>query len=147
MKRNFDPKKLYQNFMEKNRGTVREYMSNPEKMKELFQNADEKAEKNEGYLQEGVGKIKLLASLLRAYKRKEYRDVSNKTMIMVVATLLYFVMPIDAWPDFLPLGYVDDLALLAYTMRTVNEDLKAFKEWKDLQSDGEDSAESTRVDV
>ncbi|SDJ23982.1 YkvA family protein [Salimicrobium halophilum] len=139
MKRKFDPKKLYTDFMEKNRSTVKEYMSNPKKMKELFQLADEKAEKNEGYLQGAVGKVKLLASLLRAYKRGEYRDVSNKTIIMVVVTLLYFVTPVDAWPDFLPLGYVDDLALLGYTMRTINDDLMAFRDWKEKnEGDAED---------
>ncbi|SDX95481.1 YkvA family protein [Salimicrobium album] len=142
MKKKFDPKKLYRDFMGKNRGTVREYMSNPSKMKQLFQNAEEKAEKNEGYLKEAVEKIMLLASLLRAYKRGEYRDVSNKTIVMVVATLLYFVTPVDAWPDFLPLGYVDDLALLGYTMRVINEDLDAFREWKEAQEQEETAPEN-----
>ncbi|WP_347862341.1 YkvA family protein [Salimicrobium sp. PL1-032A] len=144
MNRKFDPKKLYKDFVEKNKDTINKYSSDPEKMKELVQQADEKAEKNEGYLRGAVGKVTLLASLLKAYKRGEYRQVSRTSIFMVIVTLLYFVTPFDAWPDFLPLGYVDDLALLGYTIRTINEELITFKAWKEKNDQDTADAENSQ---
>ena len=37
-----------------------------------------------------------LMALVRAWLSGEYRDVSNATLISVVAAILYFVVPLDA---------------------------------------------------
>lgn len=44
---------------------------------------------------------------------------------MVVAALAYFVLPIDAIPDFLPvIGYTDDAAVIAAVLAIVGKHLK-----------------------
>jgi uncharacterized membrane protein YkvA (DUF1232 family) len=53
----------------------------------------------------------------------------------VEAALLYFVIPLDGLPDWLPvLGFVDDLAVLAWVLRTWRDELAAFRAWRDAQA-------------
>ena len=44
---------------------------------------------------------------------------------MVMAALAYFVLPVDAIPDFLPvIGYTDDAAVLAAVIAIIGKNLK-----------------------
>ena len=54
----------------------------------------------------------------------------------IIGALIYFISPIDAVPDFLPGGYVDDLAVLAAAAATVAAHIKPehrarAQEWVD----------------
>lgn len=43
---------------------------------------------------------------------------------IIIGALIYFVSPVDAVPDFLPGGYVDDLAVLGAAAATVVAHIK-----------------------
>jgi uncharacterized membrane protein YkvA (DUF1232 family) len=78
-------------------------------------------------------KLQTLVRLVRAYINKEYRVVPWQTVILAVAALLYFVNPLDAIADFLPLvGFFDDAAVLTAVLASINHDLAAFLEWEKL---------------
>jgi uncharacterized membrane protein YkvA (DUF1232 family) len=50
---------------------------------------------------------------------------------MIVAALVYFVVPLDMIPDFIPIGgYIDDFALILAIFRKVKEDVVAFQAWE-----------------
>lgn len=88
-----------------------------------------------------LGKLKsdlrLLQALCLAYWRGEYRAISPKALISVVAGLMYFLSPIDAIPDFLPVfGMFDDIAVLAWLMKTLDDELSAFRVWRERQAPG-----------
>jgi uncharacterized membrane protein YkvA (DUF1232 family) len=79
--------------------------------------------------------LKLLQQLCVAWWRGEYRALSTQALLAVVAALLYFVTPLDAIPDWLlGVGFVDDLAVLAWVLGTWRAELAAFKAWRDAQS-------------
>lgn len=79
--------------------------------------------------------LQLLRALGLAWFKGEYRHISSQALLMVVAALLYFITPFDAIPDWLVgVGFVDDLAVLAWVMRTWRGELEAFKAWRDDQS-------------
>ena len=79
--------------------------------------------------------LQLLRALSLAWFKGEYRQISNQALLMVVAALLYFIAPLDAIPDWLVgVGLVDDLAVLAWVMRTWHGELEAFRAWRDRQS-------------
>jgi len=86
-----------------------------------------------------LGKLKddlrLLQALCLAYWRGEYRGISPKALIAVVAGLMYFVSPVDAIPDFIPVfGMLDDIAVLAWLMKTLDNELNAFRAWRNRQA-------------
>jgi uncharacterized membrane protein YkvA (DUF1232 family) len=79
--------------------------------------------------------VRLLQSLCLAWWRGEYRAVSSKALITIVAGLLYFVSPLDAIPDWLlGVGFLDDIAVLGWVLKTVADELSRFKAWRDRQT-------------
>lgn len=69
--------------------------------------------------------------LIKAYAAGEWRDISLESFMLIVASIIYLVMPLDGIPDFLlSLGYLDDVALLAWTFRSVADDLERFRLWE-----------------
>jgi len=79
--------------------------------------------------------VKLLQSLCLAWWRGEYRAISPGALVTIVAGLLYFVSPIDAIPDWLlGVGFLDDIAVLGWVLKTVSDELARFKAWRDSQA-------------
>lgn len=79
--------------------------------------------------------LKLLQALCLAWWRGEYRAIGSKCLLSTVAALLYFVSPLDAIPDWiLGVGYLDDIAVLAWLMKTWRGELDAFRAWRAGQS-------------
>jgi uncharacterized membrane protein YkvA (DUF1232 family) len=80
--------------------------------------------------------VKALVRLVKSYKNGEYRDVSKKSMVLIVAGLLYFVSPIDAVPDFLiGAGLVDDATVLAFLFKTLSGEITAFQTWEEKEEE------------
>ena len=58
--------------------------------------------------------VPVMASLVRSYVKKEYRDIPIGSIIAIVSALIYFVSPLDIVPDSIPvIGYFDDAAVVA----------------------------------
>ena len=55
-----------------------------------------------------------------------------QTSIAVIGGgLLYFLLPVDLIPDFIPVaGYLDDLAVLTTIMSTLKDEIDAYRDWK-----------------
>jgi uncharacterized membrane protein YkvA (DUF1232 family) len=72
-----------------------------------------------------------LGRLLRAYARGEYRTVPWKSIVLIVAAILYFINPIDVIPDLLPIiGLSDDFAVLFMIYKSIGADIDRFLEWE-----------------
>ncbi|WP_252090478.1 DUF1232 domain-containing protein [Pseudomonas sp. MWU13-3659] len=79
--------------------------------------------------------VRLMQALCLAWWRGEYRAVSPKALVTIVAGLLYFVSPLDAIPDWLlGVGLLDDIAVLGWVLKTVADELGRFKAWRDSQA-------------
>ena len=51
---------------------------------------------------------------------------------MIGGGLLYFLLPVDLIPDFIPLvGYLDDLAVLTTIMNSLKGEINAYRSWKE----------------
>ncbi len=82
------------------------------------------------------GDLDLLLGLALAWWRGEYRVLSSQALLSVVAGLLYFLMPLDAVPDWLlGVGLLDDLAVLAWVLRTWDAELQAYRVWREQQGE------------
>jgi uncharacterized membrane protein YkvA (DUF1232 family) len=76
-------------------------------------------------LRGGVARIPFAEDLLAAY----YCALDHATPLYVkgvlVGALVYFVLPIDAIPDYLPvIGFDDDAAVLAATLKLVADQIQ-----------------------
>lgn len=79
--------------------------------------------------------VAVIARLLRAYASGEYRQLPWKTLMRIVAVMVYFVSPIDFLPDFLPIiGLTDDIALMLWLFSGIKDDIEKFKIWESSAS-------------
>ena len=74
--------------------------------------------------------LELLFSMLYDSYNGKY-PVPKKTIIVGIFALLYLINPIDIFPDFIPLmGFVDDIAALAFAASLIKDDLNRYRAWK-----------------
>lgn len=86
-----------------------------------------------------VQPIKSSYRLIRAYANGSYREISLENFGLIVAAIIYFVMPIDALPDFIAgLGFIDDAAILVWTFDKAAEELANFVNWEASQKSQDD---------
>ena len=79
-------------------------------------------------------RIKILVSLLKDYKSKKYREVPWRVIAAVVFAILYFINPFDIIPDFIPgIGYIDDIAVIAFIFASIEVELKKYAKWKGIE--------------
>ncbi|HPR34514.1 MAG TPA: YkvA family protein [Anaerolineaceae bacterium] len=128
--------------VEKTKSKAEEFLNDHQKAKKLLEDAVKKAknfEKNRGPLAEVWSYFTAFFRLLRAYIRKEYREIAWGPMALVIVAILYFVSPFDLIPDPIPGGYVDDAAIIGYVIAQTKADLDNFMAWEVSRSDDEDT--------
>jgi uncharacterized membrane protein YkvA (DUF1232 family) len=113
-----------------------ELLKDPDKLRALVQSAGTKAEgaRASDALKEIWETLMAFLRLLRAYVRGDYRNVPFKSLLLIIASVLYFVVPVDVIPDFVfGLGFLDDAAVLAWVFSVVREVVDDFTAWEALQ--------------
>lgn len=82
-----------------------------------------------------------LFRMLRAYGSGAYKKIPFKTLIATVTSVVYFVMPLDFIPDILLLfGFMDDAALIAWTVKSIKTDIDQFSAWETDQAKKKDES-------
>ena len=112
-------------------------VKDPGELRRLIEEAIAKMDKHKGALKEILGDLKLIFRLLKAWITGDYREVSLETIIFLIAAVIYFLMPIDAIVDVIPLvGYVDDIAVIGFVLASVKGEVDKFRQWeKSKQTD------------
>ena len=106
-------------------------LRDPEATAEAMSEAVSKAGRVRKALGEAFEVVRATSRLVLAYVRGDYRDVSVRTILLLVGALVYFLSPFDVIPDFIPaLGYTDDAALLLATAKAMRADIAAFLDWE-----------------
>ena len=78
-----------------------------------------------------VSKVSVLGRIMGAYARGEYKTIPWKTLITVLAGLLYFINPIDLIPDVVVgIGFTDDFTVLVWVYGTAEKEIDRFLEWE-----------------
>lgn len=113
-------------------------LQNPGRVQKLLVSASRKQANAGGdKLREMRVQLTTAIALFNAWLVGDYRQVSNKTLVILLAALLYFVMPLDVVPDFLlGWGLIDDAAVLSYAFLQLRTEIAAFQVWREQnQSD------------
>src|SRR4051812_22963692 len=79
----------------------------------LVTEATTKADDHRRDLGDAFEDLQALLRLIRAYAKREYRDLPTKTVVAAAAAVIYFISPVDLIPDVLAgVGYIDDTAVI-----------------------------------
>lgn len=88
-----------------------------------------------GPLKRFIDDGRLLIAVVRDYRSKKYRRLPYGIIGAIVFTLIYVFNPFDLVPDVLPIiGQLDDAAVVGACLLLVEQDLLAYKKWKEDQS-------------
>ncbi len=120
-------------FFKKATGKAGRYASNTSRLVELVGQVVSKLKHVgfKGNLAEFQGSVGILVRMVKAYSSGAYRTLPWKSLVSIVAVLIYFVSPIDLIPDFLPvIGIADDFALVLWLIKTLGNDIAKFSEWE-----------------
>ncbi len=80
---------------------------------------------------EGLSRLPLMISMIRAYIRKEYTVVPPKTIASMLGAVLYLLISRDLIPDKTPLiGLVDDIAIAGVALKLNEPELNAYSQWR-----------------
>ncbi len=107
---------------------------NPEKIAELIGSVSEKMsdmDSTKKRVSEFFDRVGTMLRMLKAYISGEYRQIPWKSLLMILGSLIYFMMPLDLIPDFIPFGgLVDDISIIFLVFSSINEDIHAFLEYE-----------------
>ena len=128
------PGSLGSRFYGRSKTKAADYIRSRDKLSGLIDEASLKAGGRKRGLRDVWESLLAFFRLIRAYVSGSYRHVSPKALLMIVASIVYFVSPIDLIPDFiLGLGLIDDATILGWTIRACAPDLAAFMQWEQSQ--------------
>ena len=131
---NYLRSKIFQNALKKATGMA----GNPDKISELISSVTEKLSDMDGNkkrISDFFDKVRIMLRMLRAYTAGDYRQIPWKSLLMIIGSLIYFMMPLDLIPDFIPVtGLADDITIIFLVFGSINEDITAFLEFE--QSSG-----------
>ncbi len=71
--------------------------------------------------------LRILLRMLGAYRRGEYRLIPWKTLVLMVAAIIYFLNPLDVIPDVITgLGFVDDATVIGLVANAIKDEIARF---------------------
>ena len=89
-----------------------------------------KVEKASPALKDSLENLRDLYFLFRDSVKGKYH-LSPAKISMIGGGLLYFVIPLDLIPDYLPVvGYLDDLAILSTIMNSLQDEIAKYRCWQ-----------------
>lgn len=108
-----------------------EYLKDKKKSLDLLNDAMRKANTNRGALGKTWDKLQLLFGVFKDWINGSYKEIPSRSLLMIVLGIVYFVSPIDAIFDYIPIaGLVDDGAVAGFVISQVSVDLERYKLWK-----------------
>lgn len=108
--------------------------SDPEKISDLIGSVADKMsdmDENKKRVSGFFYRIRTMLRMLRAYINGDYRQIPWKSLLMILGSLIYFMMPLDLIPDFIPItGFADDISIIFLVFGSINEDVENFLEFE-----------------
>ena len=111
---------------------AKEYAKDPKKLEILFKKAAEKSkETTKGPFGETWAYLQAMIRLIKAYANGSYREIPVASLLMILVAVIYFVSPVDAILDIIPVvGFLDDALVVSLALKQVKADLDVFMEWE-----------------
>lgn len=85
---------------------------------------------------EAKDKLMVLGRLSKAYATGKYRHIPWKSLLIILAAIIYFINPVDLIPDVVPvLGLTDDFGVLLWVYEAINSEVEKFLSWEKSQAE------------
>ena len=82
-------------------------------------------------LKSALKNVRVLYALFKDTVNRKYK-LPPASVAMIGGGLLYFILPADLIPDFIPvIGYLDDLAVLTTIMNSLQKEISDYRIWKE----------------
>ena len=82
-------------------------------------------------LKSALKNVRVLYALFKDVINGKYK-LPPASVAMIGGGLLYFILPADLIPDFIPLiGYLDDMAILTTIVNSLNKEIGEYRIWKE----------------
>ena len=82
-------------------------------------------------LKAALERVRVLYSLFKDAVNGKYK-LHPTSVAMIGGGLLYFILPADFIPDFIPVaGYLDDLVVLTTIMNSLSKEIGEYRIWKE----------------
>lgn len=123
-------------FFKKAQKKAKGYAKNTRKLAELLIQVNAKSKNLDGnnHYAAFLDNLGTLRRMLRAYKQGDYTQLPWRSVVLIIAALIYFVSPLDFIPDILPiLGLTDDIAVILWVYNSIKSDIDLFKKWESQQ--------------
>lgn len=122
-----------QELLDKGVAEAQEVIQNPSKVDEILLQLEEKL-KEVPAIGSTLANLPLMVSMVKAWIRKEYTEVSPKVIACLVGAIIYLIKKKDLISDSIPIvGIVDDIAVMGLALKLSEPELKAFAEWRDAK--------------
>ena len=123
--------KMYSEKLSEYLKSAKNIISHPALIEQKLEEAWEKAKNLDPQLRELMINVEIFVEIIKAYFKGTYRDVDQKTILFMLAGILYFINPFDIIPDIIPiLGFTDDAAVLLFILGKVKAEIDKYLEWK-----------------
>ena len=83
-----------------------------------------------GGLQKVRKDLVLLTDYVSDIIHGRYHEYNKSSIILALAGLIYVVSPLDVIPDFLPLGFLDDITIITWAIAKITGELTKYSQWK-----------------
>ncbi len=116
-------------------GKVYDLLDDDAKISDTIEKAEAMLKKFPGgkldSLADTVETARIYLLLVRDYMYKEYRDISKRSVAIVLFGALYTISPIDLIPDsFGIIGLIEDAAGRKMVNKLLDEEIDKYKEWR-----------------
>ena len=76
--------------------------------------------------------LRIIIRIIKAYASGSYRDIPWKSLLALIGGVVYFLMPVDLMPDFIPFtGFLDDFTIIMLLSGAFQQDIEDFLVWEE----------------
>ena len=106
-------------------------IEDPEAAVGMADKAQKKMRENQGKLGSVRRDLETLIRMLKAWGKGKYKGIGIANLLIVAGAVFYFLNPIDAVVDFLPLiGFTDDIAVITFAIARLRNEFHKFQDWE-----------------
>jgi len=126
--------------------SARRLIEHPEQLRQIVDDAFIKMRKHSDAIREIAADLQIILRLIKVWLAGGYKDISTKSIVILIGAILYFLNPFDAIPDTIPvLGYVDDVAVVGWIVKTLKDEIEKFRVWESARANPRPTAHGSSI--